>query len=496
MRRSTNLALVGYLGLLLLVRNAWADLASPGVAPGDVGRSSTGDKLTARSDAIEQLPAKGGEWTADFSLLEEYRLRIASDRVPSTGPLGEAPQRGQQTDQHLRLLGDGQVTGWNDHFRAVMSSALWFDLDGAAAAGSASVFATQYDNAQPWLAVYALSAEWQKHKTLDYVRVGRQASEHGLPLTFDGASLAVRALGRRLQLFAFGGRTAHFFETTPGFFENWLASTGAVLRPDSHVTFELDTRLIHDRTWNTDRSQRDPITNHSYGITAALGSENLSSKIYARGLDRRPSHVGGGFAFHSERLGLGFLARVHAQLVTLGEVVESENPFYSLLGPSLPHARYRFEWWKDFQIGRQANWGVHLGWRGRRVVGASERPFNRNTGAIYLHTQIDDFVRKGLFLGGTLESNYLHHPFERERLLAFGGNAGYGNQLLKAEVGTYFQQYKIIYYQSAEELHNARTVYGSVGFTLAQWLQLRGRYEIDVFDRYLQSFFLSARQDL
>jgi hypothetical protein len=493
MRRSTNLAGVTCLGFLCLAPNAKADM--PNSSPsGSETRAATAAKQSNSDNAAPTASHDAG-WTSDFSLLEEYRLRIASYALPSTGPLGDAPQTGQARDQHLRLLGDGQISGLNDHFHATMSGALWMDLDGASAPGTASIFATQYDNAQPWLAVYALSAEWQNHKALDHVRVGRQASEHGLPLTFDGASLSVRAVGRRLQWFGFGGKTVHFFESTPGLFENWVASTGAVWRPGNNSAFELDTRLIREPTLNVDRSQRDSITNHSYGLSASVTSGGLLSKIYARGIDQRPSHAGGAFLYQSERLGLGLDGRIHAQLVTLGEVVESENPMYSILGPSLPFVRFRFETWKDFPIGRQAHFGLHLGWRGRQVVGAVERPFNRNTGAIYVHGQVDDFVRKGLFVGGTAEYEYVPYALRGDRMVTLGGSTGYKNALLNAELGTYYQQYKVIYYKSAEELHDTRTVYGSLAFRLAQWLELRGRYEIDIFDQYLESFFLSARQD-
>jgi hypothetical protein len=80
-------------------------------------------------------------------------------------------------------------------------------------------------------------------------------------------------------------------------------------------------------------------------------------------------------------------------------------------------------------------------------------------------------------------------------LLALGGSAGYNGVTVKTELGTYFQQFKINYYQQAEELHNARTIYGTVAYRLATWLELRGRYDFDIFDRYLQSFYFSARQD-
>lgn len=447
----------------------------------------------AEDDAPEA--GRAGDFTADFSLLEEYRLRIASGALPGAAPLGAAPPSNQQTDQHLRLLADGQLSGAEDHFRALVSGALWLDLDGGSAPGTASIFATQYDSSRPFVAAYALSAEWQKYGVLDHVRVGRQASEHGMPLTFDGASIGVRVLERRLLLFGFGGRTVHFFEAKPGLLENLVGSVGAVLRPSASASVELDARAIQEQVLNQDRSGRNTLTNGSYGLSATLRSDELYGKAFARGIDSQVSHAGGAFQFQSEQLRLGVDARIAAQLVTLGEIVESENAFFSLLGPSLPHARFRFESWKDFSVAQDTTLSFHVGWRGRQLIAHAEQPFNRNTNAVYLLTRLDDLLRKGIFLGGSIEMHFLPRALQRERLLAFGGSTGYASTKVRTEVGTYFQQFKINYYQRAEELHNARTVYGSLAYRAAEWLELRAKYEMDIFDRYLQSFFISARQD-
>lgn len=482
--KARNVALV----VVLLARAAAAE-AIPTAA--DKADSAP----TVQKPADTQVHNGDTDWTYDASLFEEYRLRIASHALPTSGPLGEPLRTNQQTDQHFRMLADGQVSGFDDHFRATLSAALWLDLDGPSAPGTASLFATQYDYAQPWFTVYSLSAEWQKYMALDHLRVGRQAAEHGMPLTFDGVSIGLRPLAHELLVFGFGGRTVHFFETTPGWFENWVASTGAVVQPTRSTTFEFDSRLIREQTFNVDRSLSNPITNHSYGVAASFHSLNLMSKVYARGIDRQPSHLGAAFLYQHERLGLGLDAHVNAQLVTLGEVVESENPFYSLLGRSLPYVRFHFDAWKDFALDQLTHLNIHLGWRERQLVGAREEPFNRNTGAVYLNVRVDDLVRKGLFVSATAERDYVPHAFNREWLLVFGGSAGYATPAVSTEVGTYFQQYKIIYYQNAQELPNTRTVFGSVGYTPAPWLQLRARYELEIFDRYLQSFFLSARQE-
>ncbi len=496
MRPPTNL--VSCFSLVLLMAAPDVLAAGQEVAAGKADDTREMRAANATTQGTNRGATKGdgdSTWSSDFSLLEEYRLRIASGALKSSAPLTDPPRGNQQVDQHLRLMGDGQIAGADDHFRAIVSGALWADLDGAAPAGTASVFATQYDNARPWVAAYTLSAEWRKQGVLDHVRLGRQSSEHGMPLTFDGASLGLRVLERKLLLFGFGGRTVHFFETKPGLFENWLASAGAVLRPTLGLALEVDARYIKEQVLSADRSRRDDIANLSYGLSVSLRSDSLYSKMYSRGIDERISHVGGAFQFQHEGLGLGLDARVHAQVVTLGEIVESENAFFSLLGPSLPHARFRFDSWKDFRVGEQTNWSIHLGWRGRQLVGHAEQPFNRNTGAVYLHTRLDDFIQKGLFVGATAEGNYLPTALNREMLLALGGSAGYNGTSVKTEVGTYFQQFKINYYQQAEELHNARTIYGSLAYRVASWLELRARYDFDIFDRYLQSFFISARQD-
>ncbi|HEY5960504.1 MAG TPA: hypothetical protein VIV60_28320, partial [Polyangiaceae bacterium] len=219
------------------------------------------------------------EFTSDFSLLEEYRLRIVTHQLPSAQPIGAPPTGRSPTDQHLRLLAEGQVTGYEDHFRATLSGALWLDLDGGSAPGQASVLATQYDNSQPFIAAYELSAEWRKSGALDHLRLGRQASEHGMPLTFDGASMGIRVLDRQLLMFAFGGRTVHFFETKPGLFENWVGSVGAVFQPSSTLAVELDTRVTQEQVLDIDRSQRSRITNGSYGLSAAMRSDTVYAKL-------------------------------------------------------------------------------------------------------------------------------------------------------------------------------------------------------------------------
>jgi len=451
--------------------------------------SNAGPEISPDLDAEE-----AGQWTSSVSLLEEYRFRRASHVLAQTGPLGEAAAVDDQLDHRLRLHADAQVDGMDDHFLSLLSGAMWWDINRAPPAGTADLFASQYDGSRVWVAPYVLSAEWRDAGVLDHIRLGRQDTEHGLPLTFDGASLGLRPFGPALLLYGFGGQTVHFFETTPGLLENWVASIGGVLRPTPVWQFELDARAVQDQVDGPLQTSPVDLTTYSYGLTASTRTETITAKAQLRGIDEQLSHAAGTMLFYAPSAHVGIDTEIYAQLVTLDEIADSENPFYSLLGPSLPYVRHRFELSHELELPDDALWTNVLGWRGRRVVGHAEQPFNRNAGVVYLHTRIDDVFTPGLFFGATAEWDYVPSSPKEAWLLAGGGTAGYDGRRIMTEVGTYYQRYKINYYQRVEELHNARTVYGSLGYRVASWLELKGRYELEIVDRYLESFFLSARQ--
>ncbi len=457
--------------------------------------SAAAEPAAAEPAAPSPGPARSSGWTTGVSLLEEYRLRRASRALTEPGPLGEAAAVDDQLDHRLRLHADAQVDGLDDRFRGLFSGALWWDLNGPADVGSGDLFASSYDDSRPWVAPYALSVEWHDDGVLDHARLGRQDAEHGLPLTFDGASLGLRPFGRELLLFGFGGRTVHFFQTDPGFFEAWVASAGASLRPLPALQLELDGRLLQERVDDSVEAGDATVTTVSYGLSAATRTELVTAKLRARGLDEQPSHLAGAVEFFLPSSGLGATAELSAQIVTLNEIAESENPYFALLGPSLPHARYRFELFHELALGEEAIWTNLVGWRGRQVVGHEEQPFNRNVGAAYLHSRVDDLLLPGLYLGATVGYDYVPTARDEPWLVALGGAAGYVGKALRTELGTDYQRYKIKYYQRAEELHDARTVYGAVGYRVAAALELRGRYELEIVDRYLESFTFTARQD-
>jgi hypothetical protein len=436
-------------------------------------------------------------WSGELSLMQEYRVRTAeSGSASPSGVLGVPPAANPRTDQDLRLTLDGQGRGYRDHLQGQISAALWVDVDGYTPGGQPDLFGQISDYRQPLFVVYALSAEWQHSLPLETLRLGRQVSEHGLPITFDGGSLGLRLWERKLSLFGYAGQTVHFFETQPGLLENWVTCAGAGYRPSQNLRLEVDSRFEHDSVLSQDAQQRVWVYAHSYGLTLSTRFDESWAKLFVRGLNRSASHAGGALRLVFPSLALGIDAQVSAQLRTLGEISENENPFYSLLGPSLPNLRSRVEVWKEFGLGQTTALSLRAGWRVRQLLRGVEGPFNRNSGGVYFQTELNNLAVKGLFATGILEWTYVPWSLANDSFVVLGGSAGYATRRIKVDAGTYYQRWKVNYYREVEELQDARTVYGTVAVRALPWLEVRARYTLEIVDRNIQSAFFSLREDL
>jgi hypothetical protein len=435
-------------------------------------------------------------WFGDLSLAQEYRLRTAGSGPSTTGALGTPVAANPWTDQDLRLMLDGQGSGYHDHLQGQISATLWADLDGHMPSGQPDLFAEPSDYRNPLFVVYGISAEWRHSQPLDYLRLGRQASEHGLPITFDGASASLRLWERQLSLFGYAGRTVHFFEVQPNLFESWVACTGATYRATENLRFEADTRLEHDTVLSQDAREAVWVYANSYGLSMSTRFEDGGwAKLFARGLNRKPSHAGGVLHLGFPSIAAGIDAQVTAQLRTLGEVSENESPFYSLLGPSLPNFRSRLELWKEIALSRMTALSLRAGWRIRQLLSGVEGPFNRNAGDLYFQAEVNNLGLRGLFATGILEWNYIPWSLTNSAFMTVGGSAGYATRRVKVEAGTYYQRWKINYYRDVEELQDARTVYGMASVRPLSWLEARARYNLEIVDRAIHTVFFSLREN-
>ncbi len=469
-------------------------------------------------------------WEFGVYAKEEYRFRYATVPVVDSPLLdGEVDsveylRRGDDHDLHLHF--GGTARDYRDRFLIDISLGIFADVDGYVPAGDPSPFGSIYDNpgniasyyndspSWLWLDVYTLFAEYHSDGVLGMVRGGRQVSEHGRDVTFDGAAIDIRAVRPYLDFFAFGGRSIHFFEVDPNLFEDWVASAGAVVRPHPSLKFELDYRFLAEDTANEslliggeygpEEAEADGeayaghpnLTEHSYGITGWYRfDEWLYLKAYFRGLDAKPAHAGGAVSTQWDPLELGLDLRGDAQLVTLKESNELDDPFYAVLLESRPHVRLNADLWKAFTTDLGI-YTLHGGWAARILTGGEPSPFNRDYGRVYLLFEAADFAVKGPFATLTGEYYYTHSNSAPSGDTAFnvGGSLGYDNDLLRGEVGSYYQRFKYDYYMNVTEVSDVRTYYGELRVRPVKWFSARVRYELEQFDRTIHTVWLTLTQ--
>ncbi len=454
--------------------------------------SATAPEATTKSSAEASVPSP--PWQINFSALEQYRFRASSRPLKDSGdPLLDASPVGSESDHLFRLSFDGDVRNPDETFGVELSLGLWVTLSRSDSIDQPTVLSSMYDYRNPWWDVFTLYAEYTPGTWIRLLRAGRQTSEHGPPLNFDGASALFAIPKNPITVFVFGGRTAHFFDPQSTQFENWLASAGVGYKPFSFLRLELDYRFLKEDVLTYAAVDRSKIIDHSYGLTSWIQvlDAAIRAKAQLRGINDQLSNAGLSGQWISEEGSMGVNLGFEAQPITLREINEAEDPFYSLLGDSLPNFRYKLDFWKNFD---QKTWtfGFEVGLNGRQLLRGEEGPFNRNTGRAYVMVDEKDLLLRGLYVQVGGEGDY--RMVGGDWILSVFGSLGYERERLKGELGTYYQRYKYDYFQNPQEIADVRTYYLSFSYAILKWLGVKVQYEFERFDRDLHTVILSLRQ--
>ncbi len=420
-----------------------------------------------------------------FNVIEEYRFRMVGEGS-TDGLYGDSEQ-----DHDLRLFGAG---GWRDHkdrFLTTASMGMWFDLDGVHD-GEPSNLASIYDDVVR-VDIYSAYAEYHSRKWLREIRLGRQNAAYGIPVTFDGLHARFRPVGM-LDIFLFGGHTAHFFDVGDEEFDDWIGSGGVTLRPLDGLRIDLDYRFNME-----DIGAQEGWIDHSYGGMVWYNPVPwLYVKANGRGIDDEFSHVGFRARLQFDRIHMGGRLGADSQLVTMRELNERDNPFFSILGESLPHTRWEAALWKAFPAGDAGTYTLEGGLQ-HRVVHEDETAFNRDHGKAYLMFTAEDMGVAGPFVQAAAEVHFAKITGDDgdEGMITAGGAAGYKNQWLRAEVGSWYQRFKYNYYRDVAEIEDVRTVFGAVTWKALDWLSVRARYQYEnLEDRDMHTVFFTLTQSL
>jgi hypothetical protein len=478
-----TMLLVGISLSLTLSESLWAQ-DSTTVPPQE-------EQATTTTSAEVSVPAP--PWQINFSALEQYRFRAFSKPLKDSGDSSLGPPVGSESDHLFRLSFDGDIRNPDETFGVELSLGLWATISRSGSVYSPSTLTSMYDYRRTWWDVFTLYAEYTPHTWIRLLRAGRQTSEHGPPLTFDGASALFAIPKNPVTLFVFGGRTAHFFEPRSTRFEDWVASVGVGYKPFSFLRLELDYRFLKEDVLTYVSSDKSRIVDHSYGLSSWFNflEASIRAKVQLRGLNDRLSQAGVSGQWVSEEGSMGITLGFEAQPVTLREINEAEDPFYSLLGDSLPNFRYKVDFWKSFDL-KTWTLGFEVGLNGRQLLRGEEGPFNRNTGRVYVMLDEKNLLLRGLYfqLGGEGDYRFVGGNCS----LAVFGALGYERERLKAEIGTYYQRYKYDYFQNAREIADVRTYYLSFSYAILKWLGVKVQYEFERFDRDIHTVVLSLRQ--
>lgn len=448
-----------------------ADSAGPGASTAAV----TG------APASEAAP-EPRRWDLDVGAREEYRFRT------SASP--------DESDHELRLDLDFGIRNPSGSFHAAGDLTLWWDAFRAPAESEGKPFGlgTVQAGRNPWFNVFQLYGEYAGNGVLRTVRAGRQDAEHGRPAAFDGAYLALRP-APRLSLFAFGGRTEHFFETNMPLFEDWIASAGAGFRVLEGLRLEADYRFLREAV--PSEGGRTPVLNHSYGLTVFYRVASLvQATVGVRGLDGGLGEVRGVLRLFLPKQEFGVDAHVYVQPVELKELNEYDNPYFLTLGSSLPHARWKLDLYKVLTLTRGGGrLEAHLGYAGRQLLDGEETPFNRNVARLYGLLGAYDLGLKGLFVQVSLDRVSDHaFPVLGKGLFAVNAALGYERDWLRVEAGTQYHRWQYSYYQDVEELADVRVYFLEARVRPLSWLALRARYSAETFDRVLHTVTVGLTQ--
>jgi hypothetical protein len=437
-------------------------------------------------------------WFITGSASEQYRLRYAHDltrfEFDRSGKLIEHSVSKSDSDQDLRLLLNGQLWDSRDQYSADVSMALWHDFDRSQIDDYAATFVSVNEGdtekiGRDVLDVYSLYAEYHSPDWRALARGGRQTAEYGRPTTFDGATAKYTLLRPYLDAAIFGGRTVHFFETSGGLFESWLASAAVVVRPLLRLRIETDYRYSVE-----DTALRDSIRDSSYGVAVRFQTSDIVRvRAYARGLNDAFSNAGASAKLEWSQWQVGCNADIDSQLITLGEITEGNNPYFEVLGKSLPHLRVALDVWKKLAT-RVALFIADLGWQQRALVGYRSTPFNRNYGKIYLRLEADDIAVQGPFAELVVEYNdiFTNAGLAANSLFTVGGSAGYRRQPIHAIIGSYYYRYKYDYYVDVREFINVRGYFGEFRYDPLKWLSARLGYTFEQFDRSIHTVKLTV----
>ena len=467
--------------------------------------------------AAEALPQETApaEPAAEALPQETAPAEEAAVQPPAEPVATEKKETPVETDLHFRLTYKGaflsddagqdhklmQQLDWTlrekawGHFKFSLSGDVREDLDGLSndpkdrTAGILDAY-----NERMYGFLYRATAEIYKLGPLEYLRLGRQFVRYELLAHMDGINVDFSMLNRRLHLFAYGGIPVRYLDDSD-YIDAQTAGAGASMVFSSQTKITLEYQFVNEDGSTGINGTPTEDAQHQAALALRQGFFGYGYGYVAFAmLNEDPRYVKAKFALDFESIGMNLHLSYFGQFIELENMPVSISPFSNLLGPIHPyhHGKLMLS-----QMLYKEYLSMAIGGEVRMLADSDdEGPFNHSFHHEYLSLTLEDLPVKHLEY--TIHADLWQVIGDDEKMIFTGGGeiAYNKRKFLKASVGAYYSMYKYDYYLNLDEQTDVYTLYADGKYYFLDWLYMRARYEMNVYDIYDHRVTVTFGQEL
>ncbi len=319
------------------------------------------------------------------------------------------------------------------------------------------------------------------------IKAGRQYIPNELAVHLDGLHTQYRFPDGKGTVYLFGGYAADPYGDTP-----WDSSKQVGIgtryriidRTQAGIEYLASREAPPDSTDETFHQAALSLAHHFKSSRAWLSlssfdSDAASLKLNTSFLESIGSDSEIGFSYFH-------------QFIEIKRMPSSQSPFISLLGPVKPYQQAAIYANKQFS---DHSFGVSTGLDVRNLLkNESESEYNHSYLHGYLAFDQTDLWSRDLRL--TVQADYwrnLDAGSDSKTMVTGGGEMEYGFSSKTAfSIGSFYSLYTYDYYTDLHEKTDVYSIFSRIKHRIGKLLQLKGEYELDIYDHKEHRLNLTA----
>ncbi|MFH2063884.1 MAG: hypothetical protein ABIK15_01645 [Pseudomonadota bacterium] len=322
--------------------------------------------------------------------------------------------------------------------------------------------------------------------TLD-AKAGRQYVSHELPVHLDGVHTQYRFPGGRGAAYLFGGYAADPYGDTP-----WDSSRQVGIGAHYRIADRTRTGIEYLGTREEAPDTADE-TFHQAALSLAHHFDKSRAGLSLTSFDSDVASFKLSASF-LESMGIDSeisLSYFH-QLTEIQRMPTSQSPFISLLGPVKPYQQISIYADKGFS---EHSFHVSTGLDVRNLLkNENESEYNHSYMHAYIAFDRTDLWSQNLRL--TVQADYWRNMdagTDGKNLWTGGGEMEYGFTPKTAfALGSYYSLFTYDYYTDLDEKTDVYSIFSRIRHRIGKSLQIKGEYELDLYDQQEHRLNLTA----